>query len=367
MRVGMDYRSARHGRGGIAFYARELAAALAARPGLDVRLYAKQWRRQDPPPFATVGAPAGAHLVGGRLPAKALGVLARAGVAADTVLGGVDVFHHLDYARLPVRRAVEVATIHDVLFERLPECYTPAMLEGLRRTTRLLVSRAACLLVPSRRTAEDLAHAYDVSPARITVVPHGVPQQGTVASPAEPPAKPYVFAPGTLEPRKNHVRLLEAFARLRADHPALELRIAGARGWMDAPILEAIARTPGAVYEGAVDTARWRALLGGAEAVAYPSLGEGFGLPVLEALAAGRPVLVGANTTAEDIAGGHAEAVDPRAVDALEAGLRAVLEPAADGASAARRAHAATFTWARAAEATHAVYASALAGAPCSS
>jgi glycosyltransferase involved in cell wall biosynthesis len=335
---------------------RELVAALgAAFPDDRLELYAHRFRGNGA--AATPPAlPPNARLHARRIPWRVQEVLGRLGFGADRMLGGADVLHATDYVTLPASRVPLVATIHDLLFEDLPECYTPAMRRGLRWTTRRLLRSARRVLVPSERTREALLRTHGGDPGRVDVVPHGArPLPG--AAPAREHGA-YVLFVGTLEPRKNVPRLLEAHDLAVARVGAFRLVVAGARGWDDEGTMAAMARRPLVAYEGPVGPERLSALYGGALAVAYPSLGEGFGLPVLEAMAAGKPVLVGADTACSDLAGDAGVAADPTDVEALADALAFLV---ADEALRARlgargRERAQAYTWERAARATRACY-----------
>jgi glycosyltransferase involved in cell wall biosynthesis len=356
VRIGIDARPALYSRSGIGVYVRELVPALARTfPQDTIEGYGHRLRRRSTR-LAVEAWPGNARLHDRPWPATFSAVLARWGFGVDRLLGGADVLHATDYVAFPSERTPLVATIHDVLFETLPQCYTRKMRHGLRFTTNAAVARARRLIVPCERVKQDLVRFFPVDPARVHVVPHGTPRP-----PPGPPATGkgrYVLALGTLEPRKNLVRLLEAFDAVRQVEGDVRVVVVGARGWLDEPILAAIAARPWVEHLGAVGPAELAGLLRGASVLAYPSLGEGFGLPVLEGFAAGVPVLVGADTACSDLAGDAALAVDPRDGKALGAGLLRLLgEAPLRAALVARgRAVAAVHTWERAARLTRAVY-----------
>ena len=164
-------------------------------------------------------------------------------------------------------------------------------------------------------------------------------------------SRPYVLFTGTVEPRKNLGRLLEAVRRL--DRPDIDLVLVGPSGWDDEPTPPPRTRRLGFVPAEDRD-----ALYAGAAVVAYPSLREGFGLPVLEALAQGAPVVTSAGTATAEVAGDVAVLVDPRDVDAIAGALARVLddEDFANGLRAAGPARAAEFSWERTASGTIAAY-----------
>ncbi len=364
MRIGIDWRPTYQGRGGIPVYVRGLAAGLASRyPEDELRLYAHQVRgRLGRRGRAAAPPPRGARLCAAPFPSRAADALARFGVGADVLVGGADVFHLTGYSWLRASNAPLVATIHDALFEELPRCYTPAMRTGLRRVTRRILRGAVRTLVPSVRTKAALVERFGADPARVDVVP-----LAPRALPAVEPARferPTFLAVGTLEPRKNLARVLEAFALARARGLVADLVVAGARGWLDDDLLATAARAPGVVVEGEVDDARLAALYGGATALVYPSLGEGFGLPVIEAMAAGLPVVTSAATACAEVAGAAALLVDPYDVDAIADALARTAgdEPFRRELATAGLVRAAGFTWERTAQGTRASYERAIRG-----
>lgn len=339
---------------------RELVEAVAAAHPEDAfELYAHRLRRPEgAAPAAEL--PPNATLHRRRLPARALALAARAGLGADRVLGSVDVMHWTDYVPLETSRAPVVATVHDVCFASLPDCYTDAQRTGLTEVTRTIAAQAARIIVPCARVRAELTQHFAVEADRIDVVPHGCRPLPDV-----PPADDlgrYLLFVGTLQPRKNIERLIDAFDAVHADRPDVSLVVAGGRGWLDDGIVAAMAQRAHVTHAGDVDAERLSALYRGAIAVAFPSLGEGFGLPVLEAMHCERAVLVGADTACGDLAGDAALAVDPTSVEAIAEGLRRLVADVDLRATLAARgaAVAAPYTWERTAKMTRAVYAKAV-------
>ena len=358
VRIGIDWRPTYEGRGGIPVYVKHLANGLATRfPDDRLLLYGHQVRgRIGPRRRTTAPPPPRACLRAAPIPSRAADALSRWGIGADVLVGGCDVFHATDYAWLKPSRAAFVATIHDVLFEELPRCFTPGMRTGLTRITRRFVRHAARILVPSVRTKAGLVERFGAEPDRVDVVPLA-PRALPVVESAQF-ERPTLLAVGTLEPRKNLRRVLEAFGRMRARGIEADLVVVGARGWLDDAILAAAAATPGVRVEGAVDDARLSALYGGATALVYPSLGEGFGLPVVEAMAASLPVVTSAATTCAELAGAAAMLVDPYDIEAIADALTRIVEDRTLRAdlSALGLVRAAEFSWERTAEGTRACY-----------
>jgi alpha-1,3-rhamnosyl/mannosyltransferase len=339
----MDYRPAMVPRTGIGRYVAALSAALADR--CDLRLYGI-FRKGNRP--AVRRAPAGSRLVAWPVPSRLAGLL-----AADRVLGGCDLYHHTNYLLGRVSSATpQVMTLHDLAFLRDPSFHTPRAVRALKRVLKRALDRCAAFLVPSEATARDGEELLGLSRDRIFVTPLGV-DDSFFSLGGE--SQGYLLAVGTLEPRKNHARLIRAFGRLGGSR---ELRIAGGRGWLCEEAIRAAEATPGVRLLGHLEDPALRAQLAGAAAVAYPSLLEGFGLPVLEAMAAGKPVLTSDRDPLRSVAGEAALLVDPEDEGALADGLERVLSDsdlrrrlAAAGPKRARR-----FTWTACAAATMRAY-----------
>ncbi|CAB1127804.1 Glycosyltransferase family 1 protein [Candidatus Hydrogenisulfobacillus filiaventi] len=276
---------------------------------------------------------------------------------------GYDVAHFPDY-QLPIAGRVPraVITVHDLVAFRMPETFPPRAGRVKRYLMAQSVRRAAHVIVPSRATRDDLVHVLGIPPERITVIPHGVTHLPRDDGPSPWP-RPYFLAVGTLEPRKNLVRLIQGYSRLcRArggDCP--DLVVAGKPGWMYEPIYRAPAENG---VEGRVTFLDYVAesllvkLFSHAEALCFPSLYEGFGLPVAEAMTIGTPVVASNRGALAEIGEGAAFLVDPLDPDSIAAGLETVLTHPAEvevrrrlGQERMRR-----LTWEAAARATRAVY-----------
>ena len=278
----------------------------------------------------------------------------------ERATGPVDVVHDAGYV-VPPSNAPLVATVHDLLFLTYPEHYTWHSRAVLRRGLTLARRHARLVICPSKATM-DACRSAGIGSERLRLVPWGVRVPTLDASKAEEVRRrygierPYVLFCGTREPRKNLRRVLEAFRRL--DRPGLDLVLAGPEGWKEAlaegiAALEKRVRSLGFVPPNDLD-----ALYAGASVVVYPSLAEGFGLPVLEAMAHGVPVVTSAGRATEEVAGDAALLVDPLDTDAIVGAMQRVLDDrelaAALGAAAKERA--ASFTWQHSAELVAAVY-----------
>lgn len=278
----------------------------------------------------------------------------------------LDVVHGLD-GRVPRwRGVVRIATVHDLYHLR----GTAAEAGGSRGTDRLAVVTRDCdrLIADSAATRDDLVALFDVEPERVDVVhlgvderfrPHTAEEQAPVRE-RYSRGLPYLLYVGDSDPRKNLPRTIEAFDRSGAGK-RFGLLIAGTGGGGSAAVREALARASAPVQLlGYVPEVDLPALYAGAEAFLFPTLYEGFGLPVLEAMASGTAVLGGAEGSVPEIAGEHAVLVDPRDTAAIANGIDRVLAHT-DAMREAARQHAAAFTWERCAVQTRAVYERALA------
>jgi glycosyltransferase involved in cell wall biosynthesis len=256
---------------------------------------------------------------------------------------GADVLHCPTY-RAPIRSGVPVVvTVHDVAVFRHPHAF-PRWTRGYSRRIVPRVLRTARLIVAvSEFTAREIESAIGVPREKIRVVPNAVDAvftaDGTSAD------GEYVLAVGTLEPRKNLARTIEATRRL-----GLELRVAGARGWGGIE-----AGGDGVTWLGEVDDDELARQYRGALCVAYPSLYEGFGIPVIEAMACGAPAVTSAGGATEEVAGGAAVLVDPLDVAGIARGIEEAVARR-DQLRALGLERARTFSWDESARRTLDVY-----------
>lgn len=316
LRVGIDVSPLELTGAGTARYLRNLLAALE---GVEIQRY------------SLPGSSRAAKVV--RDTAWYLGQLPRR-AARDRV----DVLHCPGH-RGPLRSRVPVVlTIHDLAVIRLPDTFN----RWTRTYSRLLLPRlaraAARVIAVSEFTAREAIELLGVDEKRVRVIPHGVEAPFTPDGPSAD--GDYVLAVGTVEPRKNLDRVAEA-ARLAG----VELRIAGAHGW----------GRVGVRSIGFVDDAELARLYRGAAALVYPSLYEGFGLPVLEAMASGTPVVTSLGGAPAELVDGAAVLVDPLDPQAIADGIHEAVRRREE-LSAAGRERARGYTWKAAARATAAVY-----------
>jgi glycosyltransferase involved in cell wall biosynthesis len=263
-----------------------------------------------------------------------------------------------------------VITIHDLAFLVYPERFRPGRRRYLALMTRLSARRAARVIAVSAHTARDVVDRLGVAPGRVVVVPEAAAEHFR----PEPDARrladfraahnlpeQYILFVGTLEPRKNIAGLLRAFARVAAAEPGVRLVVVGGRGWFYDEVFalhEALGlreRVHFAGYAAAEDLPRWYQA---ATAFVYPSFYEGFGLPVLEAMACGTPVITSNVSSLPEVVGPAGVTLDPHDEPALAAAVLALIRDPARRTHlrAAGLARAATFSWARMARETRAVY-----------
>lgn len=352
MRVGLDCTPLLGQRTGVGRYTLSLLNALTTYDD-DLVATAFTFRGRD-----GLGAvlPRGVHVASRPAPARALQALWSRSQwpPVELLSGGVDVFHATNFVLPPLRLARGVVTVHDLSYLHHPETVSAASARYRALVPRSL-ARASVVLTPSQATADALRDAYDVT-VPIAVTPLGVDPAWATADPPDDPLRKelglppaYLLFVGTLEPRKD-LRTLLAAHRLLDDPPPLVL--VGPRGW------GAELDTSGCITTGYLEDERLRRVVAGASALVLPSRDEGFGIPVVEALAAGTPVVASDLPVLREVGGQVTAYAEPGDPGAFAAALQQVLDDPGDGAR--RRTHGAAYTWARCAEATRAAYSLAL-------
>jgi glycosyltransferase involved in cell wall biosynthesis len=254
-----------------------------------------------------------------------------------------DVLHCPSFRGPLSSRAPLVVTVHDLAVLRRPELFNRWTRAYSRRFVPRVIRAAARVIAVSEFTKREVVELLGVPEERVRVVPNAVGEPFVATG--DRAGGEYVLFVGTLEPRKNLARLAQA---TRA--AGLELRVAGSRGWGDVDV-----NGEGVRFLGYVPDDELASLYRGALCVAYPSLYEGFGIPVLEALACGAAVVTSRATAMAEVADGAAVLVDPSDADAIGAGITEAISRR-DELAPLGRARAAAFSWRAAAEATVAVY-----------
>ena len=318
MRVGIDVSPLVQTGAGTARHVRGLLGALAGKPELELRrlTFGASGRA------ATIARDAAWYPAGIAHAARDLDVL------------------HCTTMRVPLRaRPPVVATVHDAAVLRYPTAFPTWHRHTGRLALRQAVRSADAIVAVSAFTRDELTELLRVSPDRVRVVPNGVDPAFTASGTAS--TGDYVLAVGTLEPRKNLARAVEA-ARIAG----VELRVVGARGWGGVEV---------SGWAGRVDDEELAALYRGARCLVFPSLYEGFGSPILEAMACGTPVVTSRGGATEEVAGGAAVLVDALDAAAIAAGI-AEAEERREELRPLGLERARAFTWAHAADAVEALW-----------
>lgn len=297
----------------------------------------------------------------------------------ERFVGEADVFHASDWIHPPLRRAALVATVHDVGPLQHPEWYAPDVAARHRAIHRSLVDRGARVVTVSEFTRRELLALGGLPEDRVHAVASGVsrdfrPVDGARAVAARRGLdRPFVLYVGTREPRKNLMGLVDAFGRVAERVADVDLALVGVRPRLEARAVQGVEAWVGDELEervagmgltdrvrvvGQVPRVDLPALYTAAAVFAFPTLYEGFGLPILEAMACGTPVVASDRTAVPEVAGDAAVLVDPTRPEALaEALIRVLRSPEeTDRLRAAGRARAATFSWDRTAKETRSVY-----------
>jgi glycosyltransferase involved in cell wall biosynthesis len=374
VRIGLDYRPALINREGIGRYTRELVRALGELGGESAHdefaLFAWTLAAARVSPAELGLARDRAHLARLRFPSRWIPRLCSVlGRGADDLAGGADLWHHTQPSSLPVRAAVQVATVFDCIYLRDEGFLSRAAAETMTRSVRALADASRIVLVPSAFVADDVERHFGVARERLAVTHLGCDHvlRHVPAGGFEPAREPFVLTVSRVDPRKNHLGVLAAFERLVAAGCPHRWIVAGPPGHRAEEFEEALARSP------ARARVEWRRFASERElaqlysqcsAFLFPSFDEGFGLPPLEALACGAPVVAGRSGSLPEVLGDAADLVDPRDTDALFEKTRALLEDRdlARARSLTGREHARRFTWRACAQATRAAYVRALAG-----
>ncbi|HCG03118.1 MAG TPA: glycosyltransferase family 1 protein [Chloroflexi bacterium] len=368
--VGFDATSAVRQTAGIGRYTRELLWALSGRDD-DIRYRIFYCSGGDPPGglpplderFRMRSLPVSDRIT------NALWHRLRLPVPVQLITGNFDIFHSPDFTLPPTMGRPSIVTVHDLAFLTVPQCAYPTLRDYLEAVVPRSVRRASRVIAVSQSTARDLVERLGTDPARIEVIHEGVSSWLRPGTPGDDSKalshelvgeEPYILSVGTLEPRKNYVRLLEAFAILRARGYEHRLVIAGRKGWLYQPIFERVHELDlvGKVLFVEPGDPELLALYRAADAFVYPSLYEGFGIPPLEALACGIPVACASTSSLPEIVGDAALLFDPEDVEAMAFSIERVLSDA-NLAQTLREAgpnRARNFSWADAARATEGLY-----------
>jgi glycosyltransferase involved in cell wall biosynthesis len=339
MKIGIDYTSAATQGAGIGRYTRELIHALLALPSDNSYslFYASRKRIQHSAFSDQRSAISIQHLPFHDKWLMRLWHRLRIPIPVELVTGKIDLFHSPDFTLPPTLPGVPtLLTVHDLSFIRDPDSAWPSLRAFLNQAVPRSVKRATHVLADSQATRDDLIELFGTPADKITVLYSGVDAR---FAPVRDRSildqvcvkygitRPFILSVGTLQPRKNYARLIQAFAHLANDLPQ-QLIIAGGQGWLFGDIftlVKSLGLENRVRFPGFVDDADLPALYSAADLFAYVSLYEGFGLPLLEAMACGTPV-IGSNTSSlPEVIGAVGLQVDPRNVAAIANALKMML------------------------------------------
>ena len=287
----------------------------------------------------------------------------------DRLLRGLDVYHATNYFLPPAGRAKRALTIHDLAHLAVPEVCDHRIVKPFAAGLRRFASAADALLVYSESTKRDIVDYFDIDPKRITVTPMAVDDAFVVMPRDEAVERlavrhgitgPILLFVSTLEPRKNVMGLVRAFALLQHEIPHRLVLVGGVGRNSDEVFseIEILGISGRVVHVGFVSHLELPAFYCAADAFVFPTHYEGFGIPLLEALVCGCPVVTSDNSSVPEVTGGAALCVDSNDIESFADAVRTVLNDSdlRDSMVAKGKAHAQTYSWRRCAEQTYAVY-----------
>ncbi len=374
MNIGIDISSLIYDRG-VSRYTYNLVRALIASDLIDVSLYGTSWRQRS-----ELISRAEALIDHGHTrhhqyhiqawPPKLHGLVWQWGLnPVWRSLPKIDVFHSWDWSQPPDRDLPLVSTIHDLAILKFGNTAHPEILAAHQRSWKILRERQARIIAVSQATKRDIVELLQIPPYLVTVIPEALPReiievdmlmtenQAAVIQEQLGLNRPFILFVGTREPRKNLHRLIEAWQPLA---PHIDLIIAGAAGWDGT---QAFSNNPHLRFLGKVTDQQLSVLYREAEVFAYPSVYEGFGLPILEAFHYGTPVVAAEVPALMEVAGNAAVYVDPASPEAIRRGLETILS---EDMEAQRKRlqrmqiRRQMFSWDKVATATIAVYTQAI-------
>jgi glycosyltransferase involved in cell wall biosynthesis len=368
MAIYIDISAAVHGRAGLGRYAESLARAL-------VQEYPERFtffynRTREVSPMAGLKSVPTRTVHAGYKPWRMAVWLGQfLGLGFERLVPEAELYHATEHLLLPLRRVPTVLTVHDLIYHLFPEHHKPLNYWFLNRAMPLFVQRARAVIAVSESTGQDLIRCYGVHPDKITVVHEAAAPHFRPASPEAMAAiraryglpEGFILTVGTIEPRKNLSRLLDALQRLRQKGDDTRLVVVGSKGWLYEGFfrrLEELQLGDAVLLPGYVPDADLPAIYSAAKVFVLPSLYEGFGLSVLEAMACGTAVVCSRASSLPEVGGNAARYFDPTDVEEMAEATGAVWHDEALRTEMGRRglAQAARFSWARAAEETMAVY-----------
>ncbi|GAC1485941.1 MAG: glycosyltransferase family 1 protein [Ktedonobacteraceae bacterium] len=340
MRIALDYTAGIRQGAGIGQYVRSLVNAMLDQDSHNRYTLITSGRPTHEQPFPRAENVCGRSLV---IPDRYLTILwyrLHFPLLANYFTGPADIYHGLDFVLPPLsKKTRKVVTVYDLAFLEHPETAVPSLAAYLNKVVPEAVERADVVAAISHTTKQALIKHYHASAEKITVIPCGVGAQfQRVTDPVlveETRRKfdlqqPFLFSVGTLEPRKNHIGLIRAFYEVQQRHKSsLILAIAGGKGWMyeeTQNVVRELKLEDRVRFLGRISERELITLYSLAEMFAFPSFFEGFGIPPLEAMACGAPVITSNTSSLPEVAGDAALLVDPHDIHALADAIQRLAE-----------------------------------------
>jgi glycosyltransferase involved in cell wall biosynthesis len=336
--IAIDYTPAFHQRAGIGRLVRDLVSALfVADPITPYRLFVAG------SPTPSIDVPDNFQWKSTPISPEWLARIwhrAHFPIPVELFTGKVDLYHATDFTLPPVaKRTKTIVTVHDLSFVRVPDAAPAKLRNYLNSVVPRSVKRADMVIADSVATRDDLIDLYKINPEKIEVLYSGVEKRYQpmrnkdnlkfVLEKYKIPSVPYLLTVGTVQPRKNYARIVEALNILHIKGFDLHLVIAGQPGWLQDDLYETVRRLnldQHVHITGFVDEADLPILYSHAQCVPYPSLYEGFGFPILESMACGVPVVTSNVSSLPEVAGGAAVLVDPYDVESLASAIQKILQ-----------------------------------------
>jgi glycosyltransferase involved in cell wall biosynthesis len=364
----VDVSSAVHAKAGIGRYAESLARALVGREPERFCLFYNRVQGSEPPE-GLVSVPSRTIHAGYKPWRMAvwLGQLTRVGF--NRLVPDAELFHATEHLLPPLRDVPTVLTVHDMIFKLFPEHQKRLNYWYLNATMPLYCRRADAIITVSESSKRDIVAQYGLDPAKITVIHEAAAPEFVPAPPEKVDQvrhtynlpEQYMIHVGTIEPRKNLTRLVDALQRLRDAGLAIPLVVVGSKGWLYDDFfrhLEELDVRDSVFFPGYVAYADLPTMYSAATVAAMPSVYEGCGLPVLEAMGCGVPVVSSNSSSLPEVGGDAVRYFDPYDVETMAEAIRTVWLDADLQAEMRQRglAQAAKFSWGRAAQETMVIY-----------
>lgn len=364
----LDVSAAVNGKAGLGRYARALADHLSPRLGERLAFFYNRVGAQG-----AADLPAAHRVRQVRLGYKpwrmAVWLGQMVGIGFDRLLPDAELYHATEHLLMPLRQARTVLTVHDLIYRLLPQHHKRLNYWFLNAAMPLFCRRADALIAISENSKRDLVRLYGVAPAKV----HVIYEAAAPHFHAQPPARiaavrahyhlpaDYMLAVGTIEPRKNLERLLDALLILRRGGLNAHLVIVGSKGWLTEGFfakLESLPERDAVHLTGYVADEDLPAVYAGARLTVLASVYEGFGLPILEGMACGSPVVCSQTSSLPELGGTAARYFDPRNVEEMAQTLRQLWQDEEQQAAMRQAgfAQAAQFSWAQTAALTQSVY-----------